>query len=124
MSSITGIFPHTVWKGGRIDVRVSPRTGVSEWIVLTHCVGKRPGYDWWGNGFLLIVLKNLVLDGSDGGVRFSYNVRHILGWTVSRSLFPCDGKRVGDVFLMTSNVVVCWFWVWILLQGQLHWIRG
>jgi hypothetical protein len=35
---------------------VNPRTGTSERIVLTHCTGTRPGFGWWGNDLLLLVL--------------------------------------------------------------------
>ena len=44
-------FSSRQWKGGGIDGRVSPRTGVSRWIVLVHffhhCVGTRHGCAWW-----------------------------------------------------------------------------
>jgi hypothetical protein len=42
-------FSSHQWKGERIDGRVSPRTGVSEEIVLTPCVDTRSVSVWWGN---------------------------------------------------------------------------
>ena len=40
-----------------------PRTGVSEWIVLTHCTDTRCGCFWCGNVLPLLVLLNLTLGG-------------------------------------------------------------
>jgi hypothetical protein len=77
-------------EGEGIDGRISPWTGSSERIVLTHCTDTQPGCSWWGNAFLLLVLKNLALGGLEG---FYANIDHILVWGESRSLFPCDGKR-------------------------------
>ncbi len=52
------------WReGGGIDGRVSPRTGVSERIVLSHFKVTSRGYTWCGNVFLLFVLLNLTLGG-------------------------------------------------------------
>ena len=36
---VSGHFSSNKWKGGRIDGWVSPRTGTSDRIVLTHCTG-------------------------------------------------------------------------------------
>ena len=36
---VSGHFSSSQWKGGGIDGGVSPRTGTSDRIVLTHCVG-------------------------------------------------------------------------------------
>jgi hypothetical protein len=49
------------WKGGGIDGRVIPRTGTSEWIVLSHFTDTRRGCTWCGNTFLLFVLLNLTV---------------------------------------------------------------
>jgi hypothetical protein len=57
------------WKGGGIDGRVSPRTGVSEWIALDHHTGTRPGWAgrvtvvlsvWWQEGLRSVFLMKLV----------------------------------------------------------------
>jgi len=72
-----------------IDGRVSPRTGTSEQIVLTHYPGTRRGCAWCGNTLFLLLLKNLTL----GGTGFSDNVSLILVGDESWSLFPCDDKR-------------------------------
>jgi hypothetical protein len=54
-------------------VLVGPRTGASEWIVLTHCTDTRPHCAWWGNG--APDCFEMVLGGSQ---RISDNVGHIL----------------------------------------------
>ena len=55
---VYGHFSSNQWKGEEIDGRVSPRTGVSDRIVLVHCVGHESRLRLvWESLFLLVLLK-------------------------------------------------------------------
>ena len=70
---------------------VSPRTGVSDRIVLTHCTDTRCGCVWCGNVLLLFVLSNLVLGG--GGKDSLMTKSHSCLGRVT-VVGPHDDKRV------------------------------
>jgi hypothetical protein len=99
----------------------------SDWVQWSDSLGPLYGHTtglrWVVECFLLLVEES---DPWWFGVRFSDNVSHIPVWDTSRSLFPCDGKRVWDT---------CSWWrqhvrfLWVLgvnpfCRGQCHWIRG
>ena len=109
-------FSSRQWKGGGIDGRACPRTGSSEWIVLTHSVGTRHGCSWCVNPLLLFCWVWPLAGGRILWWRQSHS-----GWDVSRSLCPCDGERAWDACSWRhQHTVTSWFWVWILLQRSTY----